>query len=263
MAVNLTNPTGSTSSSKFNVINNVVVWDAFNTIPIDPTTGAANAGVLSTDHLTARAQGGGVGQGAATAVKWGLASGKVYWEAKWKFLTDNSLPCGVGLIDTDAFLGLQDQAQLSLVYNDHATNAKWGIIFRPDGTAYEIVPNGNGVGPENPPWPLFWSSVDGINPTPCNQGDTIGMLIDFDFGGGFVAIATILMDAGGALVRSSGNFFPPLGGTYIPCVMYDSATLFDSMSVTANFGANPSTLLGPKIASGTLAGYTLGWPTTQ
>ena len=254
--IDVTSPQGTTSRSA--TYNNVVAWDASATIPLS-LRGQPSL-VLSDDHLGIGSTFTVSGQGTSVPDKFSRAQGSVYWEATWTELSNTNLAGGIGLIDAQVVVSSRTEAQLAQTYAAIAADGTNGLIFRPGGTVYETVPNGNGVGPESPPWPLFWNTDDGIVPKACQEGDTIGMIVDFD---GFAPtwLKVTIVGVSGSILGISASTFFPKWGVYVPCVVYGTPSVSDVFAVTANFGADPATLLGPNVLSSTIFdGVTLGWP---
>ena len=245
VTVTLRNAAGSPANMKW-VLNNFVTFDRRVTVP------SSVPGILQNFNLSVASGFGETGQGSSVARKWSRAQGIVYFEAAWTALADTGLTGGIGLLDTSAFDTGADPSQVNAAIAADGTN---GIIFRPNGSVYETVPNGNGVSPVLPPWPLLWNTDDGITPKPCHQNDILGIMVDFDrFAPTWLAV-TLLGLSGTIEGKSAGTFFPKWS-TYVPCVVFDTSPADQAFEVLTNFGASP--FIGPSIFPGQFDGV-VGW----
>jgi hypothetical protein len=230
----ITNPFGSTTSQKFQA---KVGWsEAFSN----------NVDILG-QFLSVSSKSGS-GQGTCVDPIAAQNSGVIYWEVTWTGLLDTALQGGIGLISLDALVAVNTAGE---AFNALAADGTGGLVVRPDGTVYETVPNGNGVGPNNPPWPLSFVAFQ--------EGDTLGIKVDFDSfkDAGFIAVQ--IVGVGGSIKGvTSGTFFPPWAA-YIPAAVFDATPSTSLYFQTANFGATP--LLGPTaVPDFGWDGITLGWP---
>src|SRR6266481_6775682 len=163
--VSLISPYGMAQSNNFVIVGGVRWSPAF----------SVNVDLIGND-LTVIAK-SGAGQGVCVAPEVAQSSGTIYWEVTWTGLLNPALQGGVGLISLDAIAGADTLAE---AYDSLALSGAGGIVIRPDGTLFQTVPNGNGVGPSNPPWPLLYHTHDGINHVPLQEGNTVGIAVDFD-----------------------------------------------------------------------------------
>lgn len=184
---------------------------------------------------------GGEGQGTCIPPEISQSSGVIYWEFTWTGLSNTGLQGGVGLCTPEAIAD----------YDALAADGTGGIIFRPDGTGFE---NSN---------PLIYYTLDGITPTPLQEGYSLGIFLDFEShrDEGNIAVQAIVY-GGEETWRGSDLFLFPQGDNYIPCAVFDSASIFDIYAVTANF-SDYNSFLGLTAIPGAFNGVTLGWPNTK
>ncbi len=256
MAVTVINPYGQATSQGF----------AFTPVASVTWNPGISAGVsIFNGNLTVEARGGSAGQGTSVHQKFAKSSnpnGKpIYWETTWTGLLGVSLLIGIGVIDTDAFVGAVSTADFAAVYNAFAIDGTNGCLIRPSG---EVCINGHSQGT-----PLMG---DGF-PFTQQQDDVVGF--ELTMGNPSQPVMSFYRVAGpsaaggnvgGLLFFGNGADHLPASGNFVPCAVFDTSSFLDIWILTANFGAVPNSLIGP--FSSPLAGEELvpsqlncGWPT--
>ncbi len=255
MVLTVTNPYGQATSQGF----------PFTPVATVTWTPRLSSGVnIFNGNLTVEARGGTSGQGTCVSPTFAksanLNDNPFYWETTWTGLLGVSLLIGVGVLDTDALVGVTTPAQLASVFNALAIDGTNGCLLRPSG---EVLVNGESMGIQ---------TMGNGHPISQQQDDTIG----FELGlanpvfptMSFFSVAGPSVISNGSVgfagFFGGGNGFLPASGNFVPCAVFDTASALDIWILTANFGAIPSSLIGPTIPD--LAGFlnpsiiNMGWP---
>ncbi len=232
MALTIMSPLGSaTTVFRNDVMAAGVRWDPAFSHGVD----------IAPDGLFVTTRGNVTGRGACVAPEIAQSTGKIYWECTWTGLLNSSLACGIGICTIEAIADF-----------DVLTNGTGGATLRPNGDVYAQIPNG---------FPPGFYPLLGYFPT-LSEGDTIGFVADFTLLDEPIPTLSFL-GVGGTIANTTGGLIFMDPGNYIPCAVFDSVSVFEILAVTANFGANPNTFLGPSVFPALLDGtFTLGWPNT-
>jgi hypothetical protein len=188
--------------------------------------------LLSNLYLTVGSA-NGPGQGSSVYLGDAQNSGTIYWEYTWTQLDDPALVGGFGLC-TKA--GVGNYAAL-------AVNGTGGCILQPNGD-------------------IWFQQAPGAAPPPFNwfalsQGDMIGFYVTFS--GQYTTIRLLAVGPSKSHGVLGIIFVAP--DNYVPCAVFGNESVFETNNITANFGADPKSLLGPtEYPDFGWEGVTLGWP---